>query len=77
MTQDEQREYLIQYLLKEEIPFGRQNIPTDKQGQENLLRSLMNVRPPRPISNDFLKIQDEYVFCQALFPKKSVRIPCF
>ena len=61
MTQDEQREYLIQYLLKEEIPFGRQNIPTDKQGQENLLRSLMNVRPPRPISNDFLKIQDEYL----------------
>ena len=49
MTQDEQREYLIQYLLKEEIRFGRQNIPTDKQGQENLLRS----RPPRPISNDF------------------------
>ena len=37
------------------------NIPTDKQGQENLLRSLMNVRPPRPISNDFLKIQDEYL----------------
>ena len=61
MTQDERREYLIQYLLKEEIPFGRQNIPTDKQGQENLLRSLMNVRPPRPISNDFLKIQDEYL----------------
>ena len=61
MTQDERREYLIQYLLKEEIPFGRQNIPMDKQGQENLLRSLMNVRPPRPISNDFLKIQDEYL----------------
>ena len=61
MTQDERREYLIQYLLKEEIPFGRQNIPTDKQGQENLLRSLMNVRLPRPISNDFLKIQDEYL----------------
>ena len=52
---------LKQYLLKEEIPFGRQNIPTDRQGQENLLRSLMNVRPPRPISNDFLKIQDEYL----------------
>ena len=61
MTQDEQREYLIQYLLKEEIRVGSQNIPTDKQGQENLLRSLMNVRPPRPISNDFLKIQDEYL----------------
>ena len=61
MTQDERREYLIQYLLKEEIRFGRQNIPADKQGQENLLRSLMNVRPPRPVSEEFLKIQDEYL----------------
>ena len=61
MTQDERREYLIQYLLKEEIRFGRQSIPSDKQGQENLLRSLMNVRPPRPISEKFLKIQDEYL----------------
>ena len=34
MTQDERREYLIQYLLKEEIPFGRQNIPMDKQGRK-------------------------------------------
>ena len=61
MTQDERREYLIQYLLKEEIRFGKQNIPADKKEQENLLRSLMNVRPPRPISAKFLEIQDEYL----------------
>ncbi len=61
MTQDERRKYLIQYLLKEKISFGKQNIPEDKREQENLLRSLMNVRLPRAISNDFLKIQDEYL----------------
>ena len=61
MTQDERREYLIQYLLKEEIRFGKQNIPADKKEQQNLLRSLMNVRPPRPISEKFLEIQDEYL----------------
>lgn len=61
MTQDERRKYLIQYLLKEEIRFDRQQIPTDKKGQENLLRSLMNVRPPRPVSEKFLEIQDEYL----------------
>ena len=61
MTQDERREYLIQYLLKEEIRFGRQKIPKDKKEQENLLRSLMNIRPPRPISEKFLEIQDEYL----------------
>ncbi len=61
MTQDERREYLIRYLLKEEIRFGKQKIPADKEGQENLLRSLMNIRPPRPISENFLEIQDEYL----------------
>ena len=61
MTQSERREYLIQYLLKEERRLYGKKIPADKQGQENLLRSLMNVRPPKPISGDFLKIQDEYL----------------
>ena len=46
MTQSERREYLIQYLLKEERRLYGKKIPVDKQRQENLLRSLMNVRPP-------------------------------
>ena len=43
MTQSERREYLIEYLLKEERKIFRQKMPSDKEGQENLLRSLMNV----------------------------------
>ncbi|WP_334195853.1 protein-ADP-ribose hydrolase [Muricomes intestini] len=61
MTQDERRQYLIEYLLKEEIRFRGQKIPKDKKGQENLLRSLMNVRLPKPISEEFIRIQDEYL----------------
>lgn len=61
MTQEERREYLIQYLLRENRRIFRQKMPADKQGQENLLRSLMNVRLPQPISEDFLRIQDEYL----------------
>lgn len=61
MTQSERREYLIQYLLKEDKKIAVQKMPSDKQGQENMLRSLMNVRLPKPIGDDFLKIQDEYL----------------
>lgn len=61
MTQDERRKYLIEYLLKEEIRFRRQPVPSDVQGQRDLLRSLMNVRMPRPISDEYLQIQDEYL----------------
>ena len=46
---------------KEEIRFVRQKVLADKNGQEELLRSLMNIRPPRPVSAEFLKIQDEYL----------------
>lgn len=53
MTQSERREYLIEYLLKEERKIFRQKMPSDKEGQENLLRSLMNIRMPKPASEEF------------------------
>lgn len=61
MTQDERRKYLIDYLLKEELRFRRQLVPSDVQGQRDLLRSLMNVRTPKSVSEEFLKVQDEYL----------------
>lgn len=61
MTQSERREYLIKYLLKEDRKIFRQKMPSDKEGQENLLRSLMNVRMPKPASEEFLRVQDEYL----------------
>ena len=61
MTQEERRIYLIKYLLKEETRIRIHKIPAEKVEQENLLRSLMNVRMPMPVSEEFLKIQDEYL----------------
>lgn len=61
MTQDERRKYLIEYLLREENKFRQLKIPSDAQRQRDLLRSLMNVRMPKPISTEFLEIQDEYL----------------
>lgn len=61
MTQDERRKYLIQSLLKEEKRIFRTRIPAGKSEQENLLRSLMNVRAPKPVSEEFLNIQDVYL----------------
>ena len=36
-------------------------IPVTEEEQWNLLRSLFNVRPPYPASQEFLKVQDEYL----------------
>lgn len=61
MKHEEQRKWLIQHLLDEDIHYRQYSIPTDEQEQKDLLRSLMNVRMPKAISKEFLTIQDEYL----------------
>lgn len=61
MTHEEQRIWLIQQLLNEDKQYKRVRIPDDTQGQKNLLRALMNVRLPLPISEEILRVQDEYL----------------
>lgn len=61
MTQSERRIFLIQNLLGESARFRDIAIPSDSNGQKSLLRSLMNIRMPAPVSEEFLKIQDEYL----------------
>ncbi len=61
MTQREKREFLIKKLLGEEPRYKNLNIPRDEAEQKRLLRSLMNVRPPRPADEDFLTAQDGYL----------------
>lgn len=61
MDQDERLVYLIEYLMGERDEYRRLSIPEEKEDRRRLLRSLMNVRPPDPVSVDFLKVQDEYL----------------
>ena len=61
MTHEEQRIWLIKKLLSERIEYKKYGIPEDEQEQKNMLRSLMNVRVPHSISEEFLQIQDEYL----------------
>jgi len=80
MTHDEQRLYLINYLLNEDRRYQDIQIPDDETNQKNLLRALMNVRLPAPIDSSFLDIQDDYLQeenknditdCEALNPVAS------
>lgn len=64
MTQSERREYLISALLKEDPRYQKMGVPVDAREQTYLLRSLMNVRMPKPINADILTIQDEYLLAE-------------
>ncbi len=61
MTQQERRIFLIRKLIDETPGYRGLRIPDDTAGQKSMLRALMNVRPPRPIGDDFLSVQDEYL----------------
>ena len=60
MDRREQVQYLNQTLLAEMPQYREQaeSFPADEISQRRLLRSLMNVRPPMPLSPEFLEVQD-------------------
>ena len=61
MTQSERRLYLITELKKENRQYAELPVPSDTAEQKLLLRALFNVRLPKAASEEFLKIQDEYL----------------
>ena len=61
MTQAERRLFLINYLLSERGELA--DIPQDEYSQKRLLRSLFNIRMPKPVSEEFITIQDDLLMC--------------
>lgn len=61
MDQAERRRFLITELLKEQPLYGHMEIPQERIRQEQLLRSLMNIRMPGAVSQRFLEVQDAYL----------------
>ncbi|MGN0181667.1 MAG: protein-ADP-ribose hydrolase [Candidatus Ornithomonoglobus sp.] len=61
MTQLERLNFLITTLIKEQPKYENIEIPQSTENKKQLLRSLMNVRPPMNADAAFLKIQDEYL----------------
>lgn len=70
MTQPERRIYLINTLLEEQPQYNGMSVPKSEMEQKGLLRSLMNIRRPMPIGDDFLAVQDEYL--QAEIKEKGI-----
>jgi O-acetyl-ADP-ribose deacetylase (regulator of RNase III) len=61
MEQNQRREFLIRELLQEEANYHDIQMPEDCVQQKILLRSLLNVRPPRKSSSRFLEVQNAYL----------------
>lgn len=70
MTQQERRMYLIKYLKKEDSSLRKIDIPPEEEAQKRLLRSLMNIRSPKDVPEEFTAVQDAYL--QAERAKKEI-----
>ena len=58
LTQEERRVELIRQLLAEWPEYQEIAVPEGAEEQRFLLRGLLNVRPPAPVSQEFLAVQD-------------------
>ena len=61
MMQAERLKYLIEYLIYENPQYNDIVIPKNEKDQKHLFRSLVNIRPALPVSEVFLRIQNEYL----------------
>lgn len=62
------REQQLDFLIKQLSPLAE--LPRTAEGKWELLRSLMNVRVPEPLGNDFLSVQNELL--QSLIAEKGI-----
>ncbi len=61
MDRSEKLLYLIKYLLSENTDYENIAVPESEEERFRLFRSLVNVRAPKPVSEDFLAVQDEFL----------------
>jgi O-acetyl-ADP-ribose deacetylase (regulator of RNase III) len=70
-TQADRLTYLALRLMdeSERLRGLKEQIPRDEESLRELVRALVNVRPPRPVDSDFLAVQDAYL--QELLPERG------
>lgn len=58
MDRSENLRYILRTLLDERAEYAGVQIPGSLTEQQRLMRALLNVRPPAPVSREFLEAQD-------------------
>ena len=64
-TQEERLDYLVEEFKADSGEYKDLNIPDNREEKRRALRSLMNIRMPKEISSEILKVQDEYLMERA------------
>lgn len=60
-TQNQRLDYLVGEFKTDSIQYKDLVTPKDTEGKRRILRSLMNIRMPKVLSDEVLAVQDEYL----------------
>ena len=61
MTQEQRLDYLVEEFKADSVQYKDIETPKDTDGKKVLLRSLMNIRMPKALSEDVISVQDDYL----------------
>ena len=61
ITQEQRLDYLVKEFKADSDEYKDVQVPGDMEGKQRILRSLMNIRMPKTLSDDVLAVQDEYL----------------
>ena len=61
MTQDQRLGFLVEEFKADSDEYKNLETPKDTYGKRRILRSLMNIRMPKDMAEDVVKVQDEYL----------------
>ena len=61
MTQEERLDYLVEAFKADSVKYRLIDTPKDTEGKRRLLRSLMNIRMPKPLPDEVKEVQDAYL----------------
>ena len=65
MTQEERLDYLVEAFKADSVQYGQLATPPDQAGKRQVLRSLMNIRMPKELPEEVLRVQNEYLMGRA------------
>ena len=64
-TQEQRLDYLLEKFKSDSKKYKNMEIPNDIIKKQQMLRSLMNIRMPKKMIDEVIKVQDEYLSYRA------------
>ena len=60
-TQEQRLDYLVEKFKQDSVQYKDLDVPKERSGRQRILRSLMNIRMPKQMPEEVVRVQDAYL----------------